>query len=372
VVVAPHDGPLDLFLAAAAYPRRLEVLGIVRFLKVPLLAAALRARGFHGLERSRARMDVGNAETLARAARALETGASVLLFPQEAGGRLGGGAARLAAESRRPIVPLGVLRAWYRGARHRVWVVVGRPLPAPEAGARVRREATAGIARALARGAGVGAAPERREALELLLQDPSLPGSATAALRVWRRVARTPLDGLGPLLRAGRALRRAAAAARCSVGDLLRPAGAGEAALLALLAPAAAVGVVLGAPARFFLRRRLRRVEPAELRRAAFAHGAFRAALPYGAGLAAIGWALSGAAGLLAPIVALLGLLARGALLPLRSRVRASFRARGARARLRRPLEVFRAWASSAARASGTSSPARSRARARRASRFPS
>lgn len=135
IVVANHDSLSDPFFLAAALERPLRFLAKRELWRYRLAGRLLDALGGIPVERRR-----GDLDAVASAARALEDGAAVAIFPQ--GTVLGPadrpwqrGAARLALTTGAPIVPVAivgaadVLRPRTRVPRlARVRVVIGSPI----------------------------------------------------------------------------------------------------------------------------------------------------------------------------------------------------------------------------------------------------
>lgn len=135
IVVANHDSLSDPFFLGAALERPLRFLAKRELWRYRLVGRLLDALGGIPVERRR-----GDLDAVASAARALEGGAAVAIFPQ--GTVLGGadrpwqrGAARLALTTGAPIVPVAivgaaeVLRPRTRIPRlAQVRVVIGSPI----------------------------------------------------------------------------------------------------------------------------------------------------------------------------------------------------------------------------------------------------
>lgn len=135
VVVANHDSLSDPFFLGAALERPLRFLAKRELWRYRLVARVLD--GFGGIPVERSRGDLG---AVAAAARALDEGSAVAVFPQ--GTVLGPadrpwqrGAARLALITGAPIVPVAivgaadVLRPGTRVPRvARVRIVIGQPI----------------------------------------------------------------------------------------------------------------------------------------------------------------------------------------------------------------------------------------------------
>lgn len=135
IVVANHDSLSDPFFLGAAVDRPLRFLAKQELWRNPLVARVMDALGGIPVERRR-----GDVAAVAAAARALDGGAAVAIFPQ--GTVLGSadrpwqrGAARLALTTGAPLVPVAivgaadVLRPGTRLPRRaRVRVRVGPPI----------------------------------------------------------------------------------------------------------------------------------------------------------------------------------------------------------------------------------------------------
>jgi 1-acyl-sn-glycerol-3-phosphate acyltransferase len=111
IVVANHESVADPFVLGAAFPRPLRFLAKQELWSNRLVGRTLDALG--GIPVTRARGDVA---AVAAAARALEEGAAVAIFPQ--GTTLGPvdrpwqrGAARLALKTGAPLVPVAIAGA---------------------------------------------------------------------------------------------------------------------------------------------------------------------------------------------------------------------------------------------------------------------
>ena len=147
IVVANHRSYFDtaaIALAIAPAGRPLRFLGKKEVFDAPVVGQIARAMGGIRVERGS-----GSAEPLWQAARALEAGELVAMMPQgtiprgrrfyepELRGRPG--AARLAAMTGAPLVPIGLWgteRVWPRSSRvPRVWDVVSPPLVSVTVGA---------------------------------------------------------------------------------------------------------------------------------------------------------------------------------------------------------------------------------------------
>jgi 1-acyl-sn-glycerol-3-phosphate acyltransferase len=135
IVVANHDSLADVFVLGAALDRPLRFLAKRELWSNRLVGRLMDALG--GIPIARARGDVG---AVASAARALEAGDVVAIFPQ--GTTLGPddrpwqrGAARLALTTGAPLVPVAIVGA-SRGLRPGTWrprltrvrVVIGAPI----------------------------------------------------------------------------------------------------------------------------------------------------------------------------------------------------------------------------------------------------
>jgi 1-acyl-sn-glycerol-3-phosphate acyltransferase len=135
IVVANHDSLADVFVLGAAFDRPLRFLAKQELWSNRVVGGLMDALG--GIPVARARGDVG---AVAAAARALDQGDVVAIFPQ--GTTLGPpdrpwqrGAARLALTTGVPLVPVAIVGAG-RGLRPGTWlprptrvrVVVGAPI----------------------------------------------------------------------------------------------------------------------------------------------------------------------------------------------------------------------------------------------------
>jgi 1-acyl-sn-glycerol-3-phosphate acyltransferase len=135
IVVANHDSLADPFVLGAGLDRPLRFLSKQELWSNRLVGRLMDALG--GIPVARARGDVG---AVAAAAKALQAGDVVAIFPQ--GTTLGGpdrpwqrGAARLALTTGSPLVPVALIGA-RRGLRPGTWlprptrvrVVVGQPI----------------------------------------------------------------------------------------------------------------------------------------------------------------------------------------------------------------------------------------------------
>ena len=132
VVAGNHESILDGIILGAAVERDLCFLGKAELWRLRPLAWLLDGVGAIRIERGR-----GDAEALARAVRALESGRVIAIFPQGAvrgDRRWRRGAARLASATGVPIVPVrlvGTARALSRTriGFPRVRLIFGEPIP---------------------------------------------------------------------------------------------------------------------------------------------------------------------------------------------------------------------------------------------------
>lgn len=140
-ILAPtHRSIIDTPVSSGVTRRRMRFMGADKWWENPVLGRVLTACGGFPVTRGAA-----DREALRRCIALLEGGEPLVLFPE--GERKSGpvvqplfeGAAYIAAKTGAPIVPVGIggsERAMRKGAKgirpHRIHVVVGRPLPAPQ------------------------------------------------------------------------------------------------------------------------------------------------------------------------------------------------------------------------------------------------
>ena len=328
LVAGSHPRGQDFSLLLAAVRRPLEVVVDESAAALPLIGLSLRARGVHVLRRVTIGFDERNAAVLADTAEAVRSGAAVAIFPHGFSGRVGSGAARIAAMARSPVLVATILVSSGLRARPRALVALSRPLAPPAPDARSRRRFRDRLARRFR----AEALPE--VVLDLLLDDP----------RRWRRperLLRLPRTVEARAVPLARAVRRGCLLLRCSAGDLREPPGVRHLAAWALLGLAALGGLALCGPPILFLRVKARSVPDKGDRRRVRLHGAIMLAAPWGIVLAGTGFALFGVAGLSTPLVALAGICCRGPARHARRRMACLFAVRRSGARLSGLLREF-------------------------------
>ena len=135
IVVVNHDSMADPFVVGAAIDRPLRYLAKSELWRNPLIRRAIESLGAIPVTRER-----GDVAAVEAAARAVDAGDTVVIFPQ--GTVLGGperpwqrGAARLALTTGAPLVPVAIVGA-ANGLRPGTWlprpahvrVVIGEPI----------------------------------------------------------------------------------------------------------------------------------------------------------------------------------------------------------------------------------------------------
>ncbi len=148
LIMANHPSAIDPLILAAALPRRGRFIAAAEFLDMPVVGWAMRAYGVIPVRRGQVDLSV-----IKDAARALEAGALVVIFPEgrvsPMGGAVKAGAGVLAARAGVPTVPaalLGTARALplgrYIPRPVRVRVVFGPPLLPPSSPDRAAADQT--------------------------------------------------------------------------------------------------------------------------------------------------------------------------------------------------------------------------------------
>jgi 1-acyl-sn-glycerol-3-phosphate acyltransferase len=150
IVAANHESFADVVVLLACLPLQVRFLAKRSIFRVPVLGWSIAAAGFVPVDRGDRS---GSAATVAAALSRLESGRSLVIFPEETRSRDGDllpfkkGAALLAAKTGRPVLPLGL--AGSRGilprgrltmAPGRIVVCPGEPIEAGGASPSDRRD----------------------------------------------------------------------------------------------------------------------------------------------------------------------------------------------------------------------------------------
>ena len=138
VVAANHESFCDILVLLATLPFQTRFLAKRSIFRVPVLGWSIAAAGFIPVDRGRRDRA---ADVLDRAARALGSGRSLVIFPEETRSRAGEllpfkkGAALLAARAGAPLLPIGLAgtrailpRGRLRMSPGRVVLSVGEPI----------------------------------------------------------------------------------------------------------------------------------------------------------------------------------------------------------------------------------------------------
>lgn len=138
IVCSNHRSNLDpLLLGIAFLKRRLHFMAKIELFRVPVLRSVIRSLGAFPVRRGQ-----GDAGAMAFAADILRKGGALLMFPEGTRQkymkdllRFKSGAARLALQTKAPVLPVAVVPAGKRvGMLRRTVVRIGKPIPFEELG----------------------------------------------------------------------------------------------------------------------------------------------------------------------------------------------------------------------------------------------
>jgi 1-acyl-sn-glycerol-3-phosphate acyltransferase len=152
VVAANHESYCDILVLLASLPLSVRFLAKRSIFRVPVLGWSIRAAGFVPVDRGNRARSVATVEA---ALKLLETGRSLVIFPEETRTRTGellpfkSGAALLALRSGFPLLPVGIAgtrrvlpRGSLRTSPGRVCLSIGAPIEVAGRSARERNDVT--------------------------------------------------------------------------------------------------------------------------------------------------------------------------------------------------------------------------------------